>query len=434
MNIIDPKLKFPRTRTKRKATTKIVIHHPAAATMTVEQIHKLHCDPPRNWNGIGYNLYVRKNGDIFLGRGIEYAGAHCTNHNNDSIGICFEGNYETTDTTMPAAQYQAGVWLIKDMIKRYPTITTIAAHRELGLTVCPGRYFPFRNMVVEAKGAEPVGTPQQPTTASTMKISQKGIDLIKNFEGLRLAAYLCPAKIWTIGYGTTKYPDGKAVKSGDTCTLQQAEQYLKNDCARFENNVRTVGGYLNLNQNEFDALVSFAYNIGSINQLTQNGTRTKKQVADSIPLYNKGGGVVLQGLVRRRAAEQALFLIPIGNVPATPSTPPNTPPNAFTGDLRAALKLGDNATASSILAATVTVGRAQNSKSASVIPIQRLLKQHGYNLGTSGTNKDGIDGSFGALSEAATKLYQRDIVKLKTPDGVWTGKTGASYRKALGIS
>lgn len=141
-----------------------------------------------------------------------------------------------------------------------------------------------------------------------MKTSTIGIDLIKSFEGYRNKAYQDSVGVWTIGWGTTKI-NGKAVTKGMTCTEAQATEYMKADLVKFENNVSKFS--YTWNQNEFDALVSFAYNIGSIDQLTANGTRTKAKIAEMIPAYNKAGGKVLNGLVRRRAKEQELFLKPI---------------------------------------------------------------------------------------------------------------------------
>ena len=145
-----------------------------------------------------------------------------------------------------------------------------------------------------------------------MKISTTGLNLIKSFEGCRLTAYKCPAGVWTIGYGHTGN-----VKSGQKITQAKAESYLKSDLAKFEKHVASYDKKYNWNQNEFDALVSFAYNIGSITQLTANGTRTKKQISERITSYNKANGKELAGLTRRRAAEQALFNKPVKNVKKT---------------------------------------------------------------------------------------------------------------------
>ena len=142
----------------------------------------------------------------------------------------------------------------------------------------------------------------------TMKISSKGVSLIKSFEGCRLKAYKCPAGVWTIGYGHTA-----GVKEGDIITQEQADEYLRNDLEKYEKAVLNYDDIYHFNQNQFDALVSFTYNCGATNlkNLTQNGKRTLAQISGKILLYNKAGGVVLRGLQRRRAAEKELFDTPI---------------------------------------------------------------------------------------------------------------------------
>lgn len=141
-----------------------------------------------------------------------------------------------------------------------------------------------------------------------MKISSKGVSLIKSFEGCRLKAYKCPAGVWTIGYGHTA-----GVKEGDTITQEQADEYLRNDLAKYEKAVQNYDTIYHFNQNQFDALVSFTYNCGTGNlkNLTQDGKRAIAQISVKILLYNKAGGVVLRGLQRRRAAEKELFDTPI---------------------------------------------------------------------------------------------------------------------------
>ena len=146
-----------------------------------------------------------------------------------------------------------------------------------------------------------------------MKVSKKGIDLIKQFEGLRLNAYLDPIGIPTIGYGSILWPDGKKIQLGQKVTAYQAEKMLQ-----WEVDTKTVPVEFLLkgvcvNQNQFDALVSFAYNLG-IGALTKS-TLLKKVKADrNDPLirneFNKwvnAGGKKLPGLVRRRKAEADLY-------------------------------------------------------------------------------------------------------------------------------
>lgn len=137
-----------------------------------------------------------------------------------------------------------------------------------------------------------------------MKTSNDGINLIKQFEGLRLTAYRCPAGVLTIGYGHTG-----SICEGQIITEETADKYLRDDLIKFENHVNEINilNKYHFTQNEFDALVSFAFNVGSIYGLTAHGTRNKRTIADKMLLYNKAGGRVLQGLVKRREKERELF-------------------------------------------------------------------------------------------------------------------------------
>ncbi len=145
-----------------------------------------------------------------------------------------------------------------------------------------------------------------------MHVSPSGVDLICNFEGLRLKAYDDGVGVWTIGFGTTKYPNGIRVKKGDTCTLDQAKAYMQNDLKSFEQTVNNTVK-VPLNQNQFDALVSLAYNIGTnafskstlVKKLNANDIRG---AADQFDVWVNAGGKRMQGLVNRRAKEKALFL------------------------------------------------------------------------------------------------------------------------------
>ena len=138
-----------------------------------------------------------------------------------------------------------------------------------------------------------------------MKTSQRGINLIKQFEGVRLTAYKCPAGVYTIGYGHTR-----GVKRGMKITEEEASAFLAADLRNSEKAVERYDSAYHWNQNEFDALVSFTFNCGAANlrSLLRNGRRNRSQIAATLPLYRKAGGKVLKGLERRRAAEKALFL------------------------------------------------------------------------------------------------------------------------------
>lgn len=141
-----------------------------------------------------------------------------------------------------------------------------------------------------------------------MKISQNGLNLIKQYEGLRLSAYRDPAGILTIGYGHTRN-----VVLGQKITEEKAEAYLLEDLVIAQTKVSKLDSIYHWNQNEFDALTSFAFNIGSLTALTKFGTRTKEEIASKMLLYVNAGGKKMQGLVNRRKAEHDLFLTPVPN-------------------------------------------------------------------------------------------------------------------------
>lgn len=137
-----------------------------------------------------------------------------------------------------------------------------------------------------------------------MKTSANGIKLIKTFEGCRLEAYKCPAGVWTIGYGHTSN-----VVEGMKITQEIADDFLRADLIRFEKYVNQYDGVYHFTQNQFDALVSFTYNCGAGNlkKLVAGGMRTVEEISEALLRYNKGGGKVLPGLVKRRKAEKELF-------------------------------------------------------------------------------------------------------------------------------
>ncbi len=139
-----------------------------------------------------------------------------------------------------------------------------------------------------------------------MKTSGRGIGLIKKYEGLMLVAYKCPAGVWTIGYGHTKN-----VKQGQKISLEEAEKLLIDDLVVFEKNIDKMG--LKINQNQFDALVSFAFNVG-INAL--RGSTLLKKVrlnANDTTIKNEfmrwvnAGGKKMLGLEMRRKEESELY-------------------------------------------------------------------------------------------------------------------------------
>lgn len=216
-----------------------------------------------------------------------------------------------------------------------------------------------------------------------MKTSQKGIDMIKGFEGFRAQSYRCviTEKYLTIGYGHY----GPDVKMGQVITKAQGEELLKKDLIRFEACVNKYDHIYDFNQNEFDALVSFAVNIGNIDQLTSCGTRSRKVIAEKMLLYVNSGGKKLQGLVNRRKAEHDLFL---------------------------------SNSASTIELAQPTLRIRCKSDKVKIL-------QHSLNT-LFGTDLV-IDGSYGKLTKAAVEKAQ-DIMGI-TIDGIYGPQTYASFQK-----
>jgi lysozyme len=156
-----------------------------------------------------------------------------------------------------------------------------------------------------------------------MQISENGVKFICEFEGYSSTAYLDSAKIWTIGYGTIKYPSGEKVSKGDTCTKQEAESYLKFEidekCAYFNAYINSRA--ISFLQCEYDALVSFFYNVGigkcfpgtTMGDAIRSNDREK--ISKAFLIYNRYTARVLgipikrvsKGLDRRRKAESLMF-------------------------------------------------------------------------------------------------------------------------------
>ena len=145
-----------------------------------------------------------------------------------------------------------------------------------------------------------------------MKLNKEGADLIKEFEGCKLKAYQCSAKKWTIGYGNTFFEDGTPVVAGNAISQQKAEDMFELIASEFAEKVAKLVTS-NVTDNQFGALVSFAYNCGVVN--LQKSTLLKKvnanhndsSIRSEFLKWNKAGGKVLAGLTRRREAESNLY-------------------------------------------------------------------------------------------------------------------------------
>lgn len=213
-----------------------------------------------------------------------------------------------------------------------------------------------------------------------MKTSDAGFKMIKSFEGLYLETYRCPAGVATIGWGHTK-----GVKMGQKITEAQAQAFLEQDVVPCEKAAARYDGLYHWSQNEFDALVSFLFNLGpgKMPSFVKSGTLPKNKLADRFMEYDhakvKGVMQKVPGLTRRRAAERALFI------------------GGGKKQGRPVLKIG--------------------SRGEDVKDLQKLLKNAGYDVGA-------IDGIFGKKTDAAVRMYQNDhIDACKTVDGIVGAKT-----------
>lgn len=157
-------------RAPRKNTDLIILHH-AAGSGSVEAVHAFHQNV-RGWSGIAYNFYVRKDGTIWQGRGLEYVGGHSgSKYDSRSVGICAEGNFEIEE--MSAAQKQSLIELIAYVIGKYPN-AKIIRHKDIAATACPGRNYPFVEICdlarqlarEEAQESEKPTTPKPVTPAA----------------------------------------------------------------------------------------------------------------------------------------------------------------------------------------------------------------------------------------------------------------------------
>jgi lysozyme len=148
---------------------------------------------------------------------------------------------------------------------------------------------------------------QKLKNGGNMNISKEGLSLIKKFEGCELEAYLCPAGVWTIGYGHTK-----DVKEGDKINKEEADYLLQEEMIEYESYINDFVE-VPLNQNQFDALCSWVYNLGPTNLKNSTMLRVLNEekyadVPQEIKRWNKAGGEVLDGLIKRREAEAKMFL------------------------------------------------------------------------------------------------------------------------------
>ena len=247
-----------------------------------------------------------------------------------------------------------------------------------------------------------------------MKISEKGLALIQRFEGCSLTAYQDRVGVWTIGYGTTNADysiTGRYIGKGLVISKATAERWLSK--ALEQKYVPRVTQYQTIygwNQNELDALVSFCYNLGSIDKLTNNGKRSRAEIMAAWPLYCKAGGKPVKGLSERREAELKLFRAPVkdGEESTTEERNPYPAPKGTVTSTEQAAARG--------IQKWIPQGEQ-------VCAVQWELRRLGYDLGSAG-----VDGICGARTVAAVEDFQRSAGL--TVDGLCGLKTWAALTAA----
>lgn len=196
---------------------------------------------------------------------------------------------------------------------------------------------------------------------------------IKEFEGCRLKAYKCPAGVLTIGYGITnedKMITGIQITPDLEITQETADKWLKKSLIQiYAPIVEKYDNIYHWNQNQFDALLSFTYNIGTINQLTNNGKRSIQEISNAIELYNKCNGKPLSGLIRRRKFEKQLFDTPCDNLNALINNNNNNNNNGLIND-----KNNNNLKSNDTIAEEVIKGLWGNNEDR-----KKNLENSGYN-------------------------------------------------------
>lgn len=242
MQIIETNFIFKNTLTKRKSTNKFIIHHAAAKSASVEQIHQWHLG--NGWSGIGYHFYVCKDGKVYRGRPIDAIGSHCTGNNSDSIGICFEGNYDFE--MMPNEQWKSGIELLHYLGEKYPTVKVINGHKAYKATACPGKYFPLSEMVsaaslrdfIVSNGIEKPNTKVNQNVLLFQKAANA--DGYKDKDGKKLIED-------GIAGSKTEYVAGKiALRKGSKGELVKWVQKNCNELIVLENDLVIDGDYGNL--------------------------------------------------------------------------------------------------------------------------------------------------------------------------------------------
>lgn len=177
MKIVEIDWNWKTGLSVRSYTKYVVLHHAAAKSCTAYQIDSWH--KANGWSGIGYHYFVRKDGTIYRGRPEWATGAHVSGKNNESIGICAEGNYDE-EYIMPDEQKDAIKDVLRSIKLRYPE-TVVKGHRQVGATSCPGQYYPLSEMMTFYNNI--IGKESEVLTVTQYEELKKEINTLKSRVG-----------------------------------------------------------------------------------------------------------------------------------------------------------------------------------------------------------------------------------------------------------
>lgn len=269
-------------------------------------------------------------------------------------------------------------------------------------------------------------------------IGKKGLELVKEFEGCYLEAYKDAVGVWTIGYGHTGKVKGKPISKNMKITNKEAEELLIEDMKEHANYVDS-GKFCpikKLNSNQRDALISFCFNVGPGNLRKLCTGRTIDEIGNHITDFNHAGGKVLNGLTRRRKAEQSLFREKINETEKkdepkyiyTKTTYRDYDKKVFITDLQVALKCNKvtGKCTEELLNKTITLSTKINYSHKIVRFVQKYLKHEGYLIVTNPENV--ISKIFDKDTERAVKKFQKKFIK--EPDGEITANQ-TTWKKLL---
>lgn len=168
MKINEVTYKWNGALSKRRSTSRIILHHAAASKCSAQQIHSWHLT--NGWVGIGYHFLVRKDGSVYRGRPEDTVGAHAGNNNYDSIGVCFEGSFDREQ--MNETQKRAGAELVQYLKDKYG-ISKVQKHSDVNATGCPGTHFPFKEVSEGAAADKPAESAAGGFTAVFPQLSRR---------------------------------------------------------------------------------------------------------------------------------------------------------------------------------------------------------------------------------------------------------------------